>query len=80
MKVWISQYATTKGLFEVEAEPCGNSTVRDVDRVCVYYVGEGRQWHNTRNEALTRAEQMRVKEIDALRRKLAKLEALDFSK
>jgi hypothetical protein len=80
MTVWISKYALAKGVYEIEAQFVGNDTVKGTQWLSSYYRGEGREWHKTREEALTRAEEMRVKEIAALRRKIFKMEALDFSK
>jgi hypothetical protein len=42
------------------------------DRITYYHRPD---WHETRYKAVQRAEQMRVKRIESLRKQLAKLEA-----
>lgn len=81
MKVWISKYALTKGIFEMDAE---ESTVSPdmVTNVAnpwrEHYHGEGRQWHRTWGDAVVRAMEMRDAKVKSLRKKLAKLERLEF--
>lgn len=81
MKVWVSKYALTKGVYEAEVRDCGTGTVNDTSKWGGFcYYGEGQEWHRTREEALTRAEKMRVAKITALHKQISKLESLDFSK
>ena len=80
--VWVSKYALSAGIRECEVVPDpgwdniiqikweGSSRGQEG-------VGRG-EWYVTREAALARAEDMRVAEIERLRRQIAKLEALVF--
>jgi hypothetical protein len=79
MKVFITKYALTKGVIERDGERAtwfpGCVTFKEglmVQR-------EGVNWHLTRESAVEKAETMRLKEIESLRNRIAKLEALKFS-
>lgn len=79
MKVWVTKHLFTEGVQEVEVAqgytlqvvygPAPNNTV---------YIGEGRDWHKTREDAITRAENMRKEKIRSLREKIGQLEKLKF--
>lgn len=76
MQVFLTKYALTQGILEVEAEA---TTGLDVIRVKMggysnYY--HKNDWHLTREEALLRAEQMRQTRIASLKKSIAKLEKL----
>lgn len=83
MKFWISKYAFTQGIIEVEAEYCGKETdmikVLD-DKYKGYYQGECINWHRTEDDALKRAEVLRIRKIEYLKKQLEKLEGLNFNK
>ena len=78
MKIWVSKYALSDGIFEGESE----GTIRDgMVRVAgqnLYLHGEGREWHRTREAAVSLAEQMRSKKIESLRKQIERLELLKF--
>ena len=77
---YITLYALTKGILESELVPCGNGAVRwyfQSNYGC-YAHREGRDWHRTREGAAARAEEMRRKKIDSLRKSVAKLEKKKF--
>lgn len=86
MKVWITKYCLTKGIFEFEAERCGEYGERLYDMVhdisggsqSIYYHGEGKDWHITRESAISRAESMRIKKIASLKKSIMELEAMVF--
>lgn len=86
MKVWISKYALTTGIFETEVERCEASSNNDNSdmvkamegRSSIYYFGEGKDWHLTRDEAIIKAEEMRFKKIESIKKQLNKLEKLKF--
>lgn len=84
MKAWITKYALTKGIQEIEAEVCENVSadmIKDLSyeaRWQPYYHGEGREWHRTRSGAIARAEEMRQKKIASLKKQIKKFEALRF--
>jgi len=78
MKVWVTKYALTKGILEVEVD----SPVEDERMVrasggwTTYY--HKPDWHMTKAEAVARAEEMRTKKLASLRKQAAKLEKLRF--
>lgn len=79
MKVWITKYALTKGVTEKNVDICGDGMVNESDnRSPVYYHGEGKDWHRTKESALAKAEEMRKKRIASLRKQIEKLEKLRF--
>lgn|SRR5262249_42428611 len=76
MKVWITKYALTQGIKEMDVEVINNKMVAQGRH---YFHGRGREWHRTREGAQAKAEQMRRDRIDSLKKTLAKLEKLSFS-
>jgi len=80
MKVWISKYALTQGIFEMEAEQDKTypSMVTRIGNNLETYHEEGRDWHLTKESAIKKAEEMRLKKIESVKKQLAKLEKLKF--
>jgi hypothetical protein len=82
VKVFITTYALTSGIIEVEAEQslvC--PTMVNWNIPGEYYGhahGEGRNWHRTKDAAIAKAESMRLAKITSLKRSIKKLEALKF--
>lgn len=80
MKVWVTKYALTQGLFEMNAEIVNRGAKH------VYAKGKGpngghiftREWTNTRAEAVLKAEQMRKARIRSLKRAIANMQAKSF--
>lgn len=78
MKIWISKYALTAGIYAAEAKINGDMVVCGIDpkgRHCfnMCFHGEGREWHRTEAEAIDRAEDMRTRKIKSLQKQLAKV-------
>jgi hypothetical protein len=80
MKVWITKYALTTGIFEVEVRDVENGMVAHKQQGCydIYYHGQGNEWHLNVESAIAKAEDMRKKKIAALKKQIAKLEKADF--
>jgi len=84
MKVWITKYALTTGIFEADIEQCDGQPTMVVHRgqktgACdCYYHGEGKEWHRTFKSAVSRAEEMRDRKVVSMRKQLAKLKAMTF--
>lgn len=81
MKVYISKYALTTGIIEIEAEICENVStdmIKDINRKSDYYHGEGKQWHKSKEAAIKKAELMKDKKIAALRKQLESLTKMTF--
>lgn len=79
MKVWITKYALTRGVFEMEVKS------QSEDGTAVYgkswddyYRGEGREWHRTKVSAIKKAEEMRQKKIASLLKQIEKLKQMKF--
>lgn len=77
IKAWVTKYALTEGIQEVEGEVCHNVSSGMLSWG-KYGTAHGRDWHRTREEAVKRAEEMRVAKIASLKRSIAKLEAIKF--
>lgn len=81
-KVWITRYALTNGIYEIDVEPpSAGSAGMIVDRSNGYeqpFHGEGKDWHRTKMSAVSQARAMRKKKIASLEKTIARLERLTF--
>lgn len=78
MKVWITKYALTQGIFEKEAESCSvdeDGKMISVERYTYYHKPF---WHETKEDALKHAEEMRIKKIQSLTKQIEKLRLIKF--
>lgn len=78
MKVWISKYALTKGIYEVEVITTEFETMvvdKSNPTFMFYHKGE---WHKTKEDAIKRAEEMRNKKIKSLEKQINKLKNMRF--
>jgi hypothetical protein len=79
MKVWITKYALTRGLFEVDAEITGNGYAH-------FKLGgwggstATKAWTKTRDEAVTVAKAMRDRKVKALKQQASRLAVLTFER
>ena len=79
MKVWITKYALTSGIKEIECEDCENGAVKEIENpLPTFYHGEGKEWHRTKESAIQKAEEMRQKKIASLKKQIEKLEEMRF--
>ena len=80
MKVWITKYALTTGIIETEAEECGYDMIHvpGADVTHSYYHKEGKEWHRTKEAAITRAQEMRRAKISSLKKQIDKLEKMSI--
>ena len=81
MKVWITKYALTQGIIEIEAEECGKGfegMIQTKEKCPSYYHGEGKDWHRTKEDAIKKAEKIRQKKIESLKKQIKKLEEMRF--
>ena len=81
MKFWITKYALTSGIKEVEAEVCNDIENKSMDMIktvesgfSVYYHKEGRDFHQTETDAIKRALEMGNKKVKALKKQADALE------
>jgi len=82
MKFWISKYALTQGVFEVEGEISSRNP--DLLRVRTkvyddYYQGDGKEWHRTKESALSKADTMLNAKIKSVEKQLLKLKQMTFT-
>lgn len=81
MKVYITKYALTDGIQEYD-----NAEVSTISRTMISIIRPGKlrlcfhkpHWHETREAAIQRAEEMRLKKIASLNKQIEKLEQLKF--
>ncbi|MGG7470791.1 hypothetical protein ACVVIH_20565 [Chryseobacterium arthrosphaerae] len=79
MKVYITKYALTKGIIESEGEILGGPTKMLRTTINSYRVNfYGTEWHQNKNEAIYKAEEMRKKKIASLEKQIEKLKKLKF--
>ena len=79
MKVWITKYAMTSRIKEIECEDCENGAVKETENPFpTFYHDEGKEWHRTKESAIQKAEEMRHKKIASLKKQIEKLEEMRF--
>lgn len=79
MKVYVTKYALTEGIQEMDGEECGDGMVRIIgDLYGTFFHKEGRDWHREQGSANARAEAMRKAKIASLEKSIAKLRAMKF--
>lgn len=77
--VWITKYALTSGIIEIEARVCNNDMIEYGELHLEYVHGEGTQWHRSHETAIFRAEEMKIKKIKSLQKNIKKLEDMTFT-
>lgn len=85
MKVWITKYALTKGILEKECHDFCLDTDSTGNMICInengyrqYYHGKGQEWHDCKESAIAKAEEVREKKIVSLKKQIKKLEDMKF--
>ena len=83
MIFWLTKYALTQGILEVEGELNASGTMviyhhprRTLSHL--YAHGEGRDWHRTQEAAVAVADKRRIIKINSLKRQILKLQSLDI--
>ena len=84
MKVWITKYALTQGIYEADAEICSGTDFSG-NMICIknysfpqYFHGKGKQWAETKEQAIVIADSIRKKKIESIYKQIYKLERLNF--
>lgn len=79
-KVWITKYALTKGIFSAMAETNDRRAYIPRDHITGVYsrVFGCNDYHFSKELAIERAEEMRVKKIQSLEKQIVKIESLKF--
>lgn len=79
MKVYITKYALSTGIIETDdAEICSNIS-GDMISYKNYGYYRGNDWHKKKEDAVLRAEVMRIKKIESLKKQIEKLDKMKFS-
>lgn len=82
MKVWITKYAMSSGVFTAEASKStgfeGMCFVRAKKRRKFAGYFDGSDWHTDEAKAIEQFNQMKQSKIASLKKQLAKVEALEF--
>lgn len=78
MKVYITKYSLTEGIIEKEAEQFTETGVKTVNEQWPQYFHKP-YWHETMQDALKHADELRIKKIASLKKQIAKLEKLTFN-
>ena len=82
MKVFITKFALTRGIVEIDAEICSTisknmiQTTADKGRFDIYY--HKPDWHESKDDAIKKANEMRDKKIASLKKQIQKLEKFKF--
>jgi len=78
MKVWITKYALTKGIYEVESELTPVTDSPGKFYASPHKHALTRDWAPTREEAVAQAEKMRDRKLLSIAKQVAKLKAKVF--
>ncbi len=84
MKVWITKYALTRGIDESEAEICSSVSDEMIKVLAIrgtltydnYF--HKPYWYSSREAAVMHANAMRAAKLASLKKKISKLEKLEF--
>lgn len=76
MKVFVTKYALTKGILEIEGRVSESfPTMFIASRTQTFH---GKDWHRMHTSALIRADQMRMAKIESLKQSIVKLQKMSF--
>ena len=87
MKVWITKYALTDGIEEIDSNQVKEFEITDMGYL--YFRRNGKysytmaiysqkDWHRTKESAIKKAEEMRQNKIVSLKKQIKKLEEMRF--
>lgn len=76
---YITKYALTTGIYKTEGAAEGDMFVQPPQGhgtfPCYYH---DKEWHLTKEEAIARSEEMRIKKLQSLDKQMKKISALKF--
>lgn len=75
--IYATKYLFTDGIKEYQARIDGGMAVVKQDVYYPLYL-HGKDWHLTKEEALRRAEEMRIKKLQSLDKQVKKISAMKF--
>lgn len=85
MKVWITKYALTSGIEEIDSKNVKSFSIngtylhfrRTGNNYCLEVYSKN-EWCNRKESAIAKAEEMRKKKIASLKKQIEKLEKMKF--
>lgn len=84
MIFYITKYATTRGIIEIDTDKLRDYKVNDGTRLYAHYrdgnisILNGGEWYTSKSMAVADAEQRRMKKIESLKKQIEKLEKIEF--
>lgn len=79
MKVWVTKYALSAGIENVEVETTHNfSYVKEAGPHGRDFHGEGKDWHLTKESAVSRAKEMQADKLASLAKQSDRIKKLRF--
>lgn len=79
MKVWITKYGLTSGIYEAEVDEPEKEMIVIRDKgFPQYFHGKGREWCETEDDAKKCVSRQRKAKIASLHKQIAKLEKADW--
>ena len=87
MKVWITKYALTQGIEEIDSNQVKEFEMADTGYLCFRRNGKysfeieiysQKEWYRTKESAIKKAEEMRQNKIASLKKQIEKLERMGF--
>ena len=87
MNVWITKYALTQGIEEIDSNQVKEFEMTDTGCLCfrrngkysfVTEIYSQKEWYRTKESAIKKAEEMRQKKIASLKKQIEKLEKMRF--
>lgn len=77
--VYVTKYALTTGVYIAEAHVTGDMAVQLAKGHMYAQYFHGKDWHLTEDEAIHRAEEMRIAKLRSLDKQMKKISALKFT-
>ncbi|WP_312836672.1 hypothetical protein [Pantoea sp.] len=79
-RIYVTKYAFTSGVFSVEAKVDEERKMASYKAPGDYFTAyvHGNEFHLTRDDALSRAEEMRIKKLQSLDKQIKKISAMKF--
>jgi len=79
MKIYITKYIFTDGIIQHDAEiKDGMAIVRMGSGLPLFLHVEGKDWHATKESAIKRAEELRIRKLKSLDKQHKKISAMVF--
>ena len=78
MKVWITKYALTQGIYEANVTLSASPSMVCGSGVFEHYHGEGKEWHRTKEQAVNKARDMQTAKLASLAKSIARIKMLKF--